>query len=146
MIIYFFSLQSKRKSDPKKGRSQSSSEDVVWFSFIRAFCCFLSSTSPVLFTCDAFMLVVYAVVSFYFFRRKFLLPRLVGLWRKKWLQLHSKVWKRRPPVVALLRRLVSQRRVSRLSRILRLSNFLHPKVPNPSRLLVLSKLCYLRWG
>ena len=48
-------------------------------------------------------------------------------------------------VVALLRRPVSQRRVSWLSRILGLSNFLHLKVPNPSRLLVSSELCYLRW-
>ena len=50
------------------------------------------------------------------------------------------------PVVASLRRPVSQYRVSRLSRILRLSNFLHLKVPNPSKLLVSSKLCYLRLG
>ena len=34
---WLFSLQSKRKLDPKKGRSQSSGEDVVWFSSIRAF-------------------------------------------------------------------------------------------------------------
>ena len=50
------------------------------------------------------------------------------------------------PVVASLRRPVSQYRVSRLSRILKLSNFLRPKVPNPSRLLVPSELCYLRSG
>ena len=36
-FCFFFFLQSKRKSDPKKGRSQSSGEDVVWFFFIRAF-------------------------------------------------------------------------------------------------------------
>ena len=90
--------------------------------------------------------LLFMLLYLFFFRRKFLLPRLVGLWRKKWLQLHPKVWKRRPPVVALLRRPVSQCKVSRLSRILRLSNFLHPNVPNPSRLLVPSKLCYLRWG
>ena len=40
------------------------------------------------------------------------------------------------PVVALLRRPVSQCRVSRSSRILRLSNFMCPKIPNSSRLLV----------
>ena len=84
------------------------------------------------------LLYIYIYIYIFFFRRKFLLPRLVGLWRKKWLQLHPKVWKRRPPVVALLKRLVSQCKVSRLSRILRLSNFLRPKVPNLSRLLVLS--------
>ena len=38
--LLLFSLQSNRKSDPKKGRSQSSGEDVVWFSFICAFMSF----------------------------------------------------------------------------------------------------------
>ena len=60
-------MQSKRKSDTKKGRSQSSGEDVVWFSFICAFCRLLSSTSPMLFTCDALMLIVCAAVSVFFF-------------------------------------------------------------------------------
>ena len=38
MSVFCFFLQSKRKSDPKKGKSQSSGEDVVWFFFICAFC------------------------------------------------------------------------------------------------------------
>ena len=96
-----------------------------------------SSTSLALFICGVLMLVVCAAVSFFFFRRKFLILRLVGLWRKKWLQRHLKVWKRRPSVVALLRGPVSQYRVSRSSRILRFSNFLRSKIPNSSRLLVL---------
>ena len=121
----------------------------MWYGFslfVLSVVCF-SSTSLTLFTCEVLILIVCVAVSFFFFfRRKFLLLWLVGLWRKKWLQQQPKVWKRRPPVVALLRRPVSQCKVSRLSRILRLSNFLHPNVPNPSRLLVPSKLCYLRWG
>ena len=39
---------------------------MVWFSSIRAFCRLLSSTFPVLFTCDALMLAVCAAVSFFF--------------------------------------------------------------------------------
>ena len=81
------------------------------------------------------MLAVYAAVSF-FFRRKFLLPRLVGLWRKQIAVAASQGVEKEAPVVALLRRPVSQCRASRPSRILRLSNFLPPKVPNPSKLLV----------
>ena len=95
-----------------------------------------SSTSLALFICGVLMLIVCAAVSFFFFRRKFLILQLVGLWRKKWLQWHLKVWKRRPPVVALLRGPVSQYRVSRSSRILRFSNFLRSKISNLSRLLV----------
>ena len=79
----------------------------------------------------------------FFFRWKYLLPWLVGLWRRKWLPLHLKVWKRRPPMVALLGRPSSQCRVSTLPRILRLPNFLCPKVPNPTRLPIPSELCFL---
>ena len=38
MIISSF--HSKRKSDPKKGRSQLFGDDVVWLSFTRASFCF----------------------------------------------------------------------------------------------------------
>ena len=138
MIVYLFifSLQSNHKSDPKKGRSQSSSEDVVWFSFIRFFChlLFVHFSSVVYLWCPYARCLCYCI--FFFFRRKFLILQLVGLWRKKWLQRHLKVWKRRPPVVALLRGPVSQYRVSRSSRILRFSNFLRSKISNLSRLLV----------
>ena len=95
-----------------------------------------SSTSLALFICSVLMPVVCAAVSFFFFRRKFLILRLVGLWRKKWLQRHLKMWKRRPPVVALLRGPVNQYKVSRSSKILRFLNFLRSKIPNSSRLLV----------
>ena len=120
----------------------------MWYGF-PLFVPFVVCFHPLLQCCLLVMplcLLFVLLYLFFFFRRKFLLPQLVVLWRKKWLQLHSKVWKRRPPVVALLRRPVSQCKVSRLSRILRLSNFLRPKVPNPSRLLVPSELCYLRSG
>ena len=120
----------------------------MWYGFplfVSSIVCFHSLLQCCLLVMPLCLLFV-LLYLFFFFRRKFLLPRLVGLWRKKWLQLHPKVWKRRPLVVALLRRPVSQRRVSRLSKILKLSNFLHPKVPNPSRLLVPSELCYLKWG
>ena len=136
--LFFFLLQSKRKSDPKKGKSQSSAEDVVWFSFIHAFCrlLFIRFSSAVYLWCP-YARCLCCCISLFFFRRKFHLLRLRGLWRKKWLQWHLKVWKRRPLVVALLRGLVSQYRVSRSTRILRLSNFLRSKIPNSSRLLVL---------
>ena len=39
MVISF--LQSKRKSDPKKGKSQSPGGDVVWPSSVCAFFCLL---------------------------------------------------------------------------------------------------------
>ena len=49
-------------------------------------------------------------------------------------------------MLALLKGSVNQCRVSSSSRILRLSNHLHSKIPNSSRLLVPYKLCYPRWG
>ena len=88
-------MQFKRKLDPKKGRSQSSGEDVVWFSSIRAFFYLLSSPSLVLYICDALLLILFVVcvvivivVVFFFFvfffsRWKYLLSRLVQLWRRK---------------------------------------------------------------
>ena len=65
-------MQFKRKLDPKKGRSQSSGEDEVWFSSIRAFFYLLSSPSPVLYICDALLLILFVicvvvVVVFFFF-------------------------------------------------------------------------------
>ena len=36
-VFFYFFVQSKRKLDPRKGRSQSSGEDVVWFSLSVSF-------------------------------------------------------------------------------------------------------------
>ena len=41
MVFFFFFLQSKHKLDPKRGKSQSSSDDVVWPSSVCAFLCLL---------------------------------------------------------------------------------------------------------
>ena len=75
-------MQFKRKLDPKKGRSQSSGEDVVWFSSIRAFFYLLSSPSPVLYICDALLLILFVicvvVVFFFFFFLQVKVPPLTA--------------------------------------------------------------------
>ena len=76
-------MQFKRKLDPKKGRSQSSGEDVVWFSSIRAFFYLLSSPSPVLYICDALLLILFVicvvvVVGFFFFFFQVKVPPLTA--------------------------------------------------------------------
>ena len=76
-------MQFKRKLDPKKGRSQSSGEDVVWFSSIRAFFYLLSSPSPVLYICDALLLILFlicvvVVVVLFFFLSQVKVPPLTA--------------------------------------------------------------------
>ena len=59
----------------------------MWYgfpSFMLSVVC-SSSAFLALFIYDVLMLVVCAAVFIFFFRRKFLLLQLVGLWRKKWL-------------------------------------------------------------
>ena len=52
---WLFSLQSKCKSNSKKGRSQSSCDDVVWHFLIHASFCLLSFSSLVLCVCDTLL-------------------------------------------------------------------------------------------
>ena len=82
---WLFSLQSKHKSDTKKGRSQSSGDDVVWPFLVHASFCLLSFPSLVLCVCDT-LLPTLIIAFFFFFRWKYLLPWLVRLWRRKQLQ------------------------------------------------------------
>ena len=52
------SLYSKCKSNPKRGRSQSSGDDVVWPSSIRASFYLFSPFSSVVYLCILFLLQV----------------------------------------------------------------------------------------
>ena len=49
--FFFFFLQSKRKSNPKRGKSQSSGNDVVWPSSVCAFFCLLPFFSNAVYLC-----------------------------------------------------------------------------------------------
>ena len=63
-------MQSKRKSDSKKGRSQSSGDDVVWPFLIHASFCLLLFPSLVLCVCGTllptFIICLSAALIFFF--------------------------------------------------------------------------------
>ena len=74
---WLFSLQSKCKSNSKKGRSQSSGDDMVWPFLIHASFCLLSFPFLVLYVCDTSLPTL--IIACLFFRWKCLLLWLVGL-------------------------------------------------------------------
>ena len=63
MVVF---LQSKRKSDSKKGRSQSSGDDVVWPFLIHACFCLLLFPSLVLCVCGTLLPTLIICLSFFF--------------------------------------------------------------------------------
>ena len=64
---WLFSLQSNRKSDSKKGRSQSFGDDVVWPFLIHASFCLLLFPSLVLCVCGTLLPTLITCLSAFFF-------------------------------------------------------------------------------
>lgn len=65
--VFFFFLQSKRKLDPKKGKSQSSSEDVVWLSLSVSFAASSHLFHKCYMSCAALLLTSFLSFSLPFF-------------------------------------------------------------------------------
>ena len=143
------SLQSKHKSNSKRGKSQSSCDDVVLPSFICAFFCLLPFFFGAVYIC-----ILWCFATCFSFPFVGGGTSLVGLGWKKWWQfplLFPQAWKISPLVVMWPRKLGSQWRMSslfcflfpQLLKTLKLLSLLFPKIPRSCRLSVLPKLCHL---
>ena len=75
-------MQSKRKSDSKKGRSQLSGDDMVWPFLIHASFCLLLFPSLVLYVCGTLLptliICLSALFFFFFFKKVEVSPPMTG--------------------------------------------------------------------